>query len=309
MNNGNPASWYAVISSDVLFDRQLTADQKILVALISNGMTKKGYCWSTNEYFAECLNCSVRTIQRNLETLEQQGHISREVVTDPETREVKERMLKVNERRRATLQMSPPPMTAVTPPPVTGDMTPPVTGVMDNNIYTNNKGNKEEVFVDADASTTTETPTTPVQTIPPEAVKEGNPIHAGADEPKASPRTYALMVRSQLITQPKTVAEKKFNWDTVVNFLAENPGYPYPEPYMDLWNMYAAKRALPQVETVNETRKRKVARRVQEKAFNFVKILEVMSKSSFLLETWPATFDWLVDNDSNYVKVLEGNYA
>jgi hypothetical protein len=43
MNNGNPASWYAVISSDVLFDRQLTADQKILVALISNGMTKKGY--------------------------------------------------------------------------------------------------------------------------------------------------------------------------------------------------------------------------------------------------------------------------
>lgn len=79
-------------------------------------------------------------------------------------------------------------------------------------------------------------------------------------------------------------------------------------PYIDLWNMFADKHKLPRVQQANENRKRKVACRAKEEMFDFPSILGKAKEQSFLLSgTW-FTFDWLITNDTNYLKVLEGNY-
>lgn len=81
---------------------------------------------------------------------------------------------------------------------------------------------------------------------------------------------------------------------------------------LNLWNEFAAKVGLPQVRdiTPGSTRERHLRARLNEKGFDFRKILEKVSQSEFLLglkSDWKVSFDWLI-KPSNYVKVLEGNY-
>ena len=81
---------------------------------------------------------------------------------------------------------------------------------------------------------------------------------------------------------------------------------------LNLWNEFAGKVGLPQVRdiTPGSTRERHLRARLNEKGFDFRKILEKVSQSEFLLglkSDWKVSFDWLI-KPSNYVKVLEGNY-
>lgn len=80
------------------------------------------------------------------------------------------------------------------------------------------------------------------------------------------------------------------------------------QPYVDLWNIFALEKGTPQVKTISSTRKRKIKVRVREKNFDFVSILANASKSDFLLKSNWFTFDWIIENDVNYMKVIEGNY-
>ena len=78
MNTETPQkNFYAVITSEVLFNKSLSPRQKILIAMISNMSNEKGYCWSSNEYFAGCLDTSERTIRYDLEDLEEKKSIGR----------------------------------------------------------------------------------------------------------------------------------------------------------------------------------------------------------------------------------------
>jgi hypothetical protein len=81
------------------------------------------------------------------------------------------------------------------------------------------------------------------------------------------------------------------------------------EPYAKLWNLMADAKGLTQVKTLTDPRKQKIKTRVGEDAFDFVSVLEKARKSTFLSEgkSW-FTFDWVIENQSNYIKVLEGNY-
>ena len=74
MENKN---WYAVLTAQVLYDKRLTDKQKLLVCVIGNLQNMKGYCYASNAYLGNCLNCEERTIRRNLNTLEEYGYISR----------------------------------------------------------------------------------------------------------------------------------------------------------------------------------------------------------------------------------------
>lgn len=76
MDNKN---WYAVLTAQVLYDKRLNDKQKLLVCVIGNLQNMKGYCYATNAYLADCMNCDERTIRRNLETLESIGYISRRI--------------------------------------------------------------------------------------------------------------------------------------------------------------------------------------------------------------------------------------
>jgi hypothetical protein len=68
---------------------------------------------------------------------------------------------------------------------------------------------------------------------------------------------------------------------------------------------------LTKIQVINDSRRKKFNTRIEEAGFDFIKIIE-MIKSSRLLRgvdhDWQVTFDWIFENDKNYVKILEGNY-
>ncbi len=93
MENHNK-SWYAVITADILFDKRLSDKQKLLVAVISNLSNEKGYCFASNAYLAQMLDCDKLTISRNISTLEEFGYINRVLILES-TGDVKIRCLTV----------------------------------------------------------------------------------------------------------------------------------------------------------------------------------------------------------------------
>jgi hypothetical protein len=84
------------------------------------------------------------------------------------------------------------------------------------------------------------------------------------------------------------------------------------EPYADFWNLFAMTVKVPQVKSVSDMRRKKFNTRIREPAFDFFEILKKIRDSRYLkgeTENWGgATFDWILENEGNYLKILEGNY-
>lgn len=84
----------------------------------------------------------------------------------------------------------------------------------------------------------------------------------------------------------------------------------------EMWNETCP--VYPKLFTISEARKNKMRLRIAEmggsgKALPLIKqIFEKMQQSNFLKgdnrRGWKASFDWLFENDKNWVKVYEGNY-
>lgn len=84
----------------------------------------------------------------------------------------------------------------------------------------------------------------------------------------------------------------------------------------DLWNETC--KSFNNVHTLSKSRKAKIGVRVTEmggveKAMQTIeKLFRKVSESKFLNgdndRSWKASFDWLFENDKNWVKVMEGNY-
>lgn len=99
----------------------------------------------------------------------------------------------------------------------------------------------------------------------------------------------------------------------------KNRIYPY-QGIADLWNEVCV--SLPRLKTLSDNRRKKIKCRLDEfKAETEEQMLEAarslferVQASDFLTGRqpnktgWTATFDWLFDNGSNWVKVQEGNY-
>jgi len=73
-------NWMAVIPATILFDHELNDRDKIIYAIISNLTHDRGYCWASNKYLAEKLDCSVITIQRALKKLSYRNYLDIEVL-------------------------------------------------------------------------------------------------------------------------------------------------------------------------------------------------------------------------------------
>ena len=80
--------------------------------------------------------------------------------------------------------------------------------------------------------------------------------------------------------------------------------------FVEKWN----KSLYPKIKMLTEQRKIKLRARLNEKDFvdNFNKILKLVKETPFLQgdndNGWQADFDWIIKNDTNYIKVLEGKY-
>lgn len=82
--------------------------------------------------------------------------------------------------------------------------------------------------------------------------------------------------------------------------------------YFELWNNFAEKYDLTIINSLSSSRKNKLAVRNKELLFDFQEILNSIPEQSFLLgnnkNNWKVSFDWLIKNSDNYVKVLEKQY-
>lgn len=79
-------------------------------------------------------------------------------------------------------------------------------------------------------------------------------------------------------------------------------------PYTDLWNLFSEKYGTAKVKAETETRKKKIKIRTGEPNFDFPEILKKSTEQKFALESAWFNFDFLIENDTNYMKVLEGKY-
>lgn len=75
MNNNENPSYYAIIPANVRYDKDLSANAKLLYGEITALCNKEGYCWATNNYFAKLYNVSARSIQTWLKQLINKGYI------------------------------------------------------------------------------------------------------------------------------------------------------------------------------------------------------------------------------------------
>lgn len=82
----------------------------------------------------------------------------------------------------------------------------------------------------------------------------------------------------------------------------------FHQPYTDLWNLFCDKFGTAKLKTVSESRKKKLKTRLSDKNFDFPKILKAASEQKFALEGQWFNFDFLIENDTNFIKVLENKY-
>lgn len=130
-------SWYATLTADVLYDENLTSNEKILIALISNLSNERGYCFAGNSFFAKTLQVTDRSITRYLKNLEDKGYLSRTVFVK-QSGEVDYRVLSIayvpNDKKRP---VSPP--TELSGPP-------------DEIVGYNNKYNTDDIDMSGEAA-------------------------------------------------------------------------------------------------------------------------------------------------------------
>ena len=73
----------AIIPAFILYDPNLSDKDKIVYSVISNLTHEKGYCWASNRYIGDLLNCSPLTISRSVSNLNNKGHIKNSVEKSP----------------------------------------------------------------------------------------------------------------------------------------------------------------------------------------------------------------------------------
>lgn len=88
---------------------------------------------------------------------------------------------------------------------------------------------------------------------------------------------------------------------------------------LNLWNSFCDKNlSLSKVKEITDTRRRQLKLRYTKDSFrNFATILKAIEQQPFLIngnpnnqqhKDWKVSFDWLIENDTNYIKVLEFRY-
>ena len=75
MDENIKSNYYAIIPATVRYDKDLTDKAKLLYGEITCLCNKEGYCFATNNYFANLYNCTPRAIQFTISKLQEKGYI------------------------------------------------------------------------------------------------------------------------------------------------------------------------------------------------------------------------------------------
>lgn len=88
-------SYYAVIPANVRYDKELTANAKLLYGEITALTNEKGYCWATNEYFANLYGVSNRTIINWINSLVDKEYLIKDIIYKDNSKQIVDRYLRL----------------------------------------------------------------------------------------------------------------------------------------------------------------------------------------------------------------------
>ena len=88
-------NYYAVIPANVRYDKNLIPSAKLLYGEITALCNEKGYCWASNEYFAELYDVSKTSIKKWLKSLEDNRYIERKVKYKGGSKEIDTRWITI----------------------------------------------------------------------------------------------------------------------------------------------------------------------------------------------------------------------
>lgn len=86
-------SYYAVIPATVRYDKNIMTGAKLLYGEITALCNEKGYCWATNEYFANLYGVNKRTIINWINSLADAGYIQTDIKYKDGTKQIEKRMI------------------------------------------------------------------------------------------------------------------------------------------------------------------------------------------------------------------------
>ena len=86
-------NYYAIIPANVRYDATLKDKAKLLYGEITALSNEQGYCYASNNYFAELYNTSVRTIKDLIKNLIDKDYITSAIIYKEGTNEVLQRRL------------------------------------------------------------------------------------------------------------------------------------------------------------------------------------------------------------------------
>ena len=88
-------SYYAIIPANIRYDKNLRDKAKLLYGEITALCNEKGYCWATNEYFANLYGVSKTTVSTLISELIENNYIYSEIIYKEGSKEILNRYLKL----------------------------------------------------------------------------------------------------------------------------------------------------------------------------------------------------------------------
>lgn len=134
-------AYYAIIPANVRYDKDLVPNAKLLYGEITALCNEKGYCWASNQYFAELYNVSDRTIKNWISQLADKGYIQRSVKYIEGTKEIEQRKLFIGRENNFTTSGN-----YVPDPRENNFTTPSEKNFLDNNTSINNTFNNTDIY-------------------------------------------------------------------------------------------------------------------------------------------------------------------
>lgn len=135
-------SYYAIIPANVRYDKDLAPNAKLLYGEITALCNEKGFCWASNQYFAELYGVSVLSIKRWVNSLVTKGYVYRTLTYKPNSKEVDKRILSID----GGIKIDTTSVQKCYDPSIKNDTSSSIKNDTDNNTSINNTFNNTNIY-------------------------------------------------------------------------------------------------------------------------------------------------------------------